>query len=565
MKKYITYRNKSMWLMMMAVLFSVAFIACSDDNSSTGAPVITGVKVLSSDTLSYDYNKTYTKAGAGNMIAIMGENLGGALHVYVNNQALNINPTMNTNTSIIVTIPSEDNGFKLTGLYGGTDIIRVVTRGGEATYDFKVTGGSPSLKRIDAEYPRETGDTIYLTGDNLYDIEQIYITDAMPAALDTVEWENEQAPGNHLVISDTTTTVMSRYFDEDTNNYKMDSRVRVVLPAQLPDSGSIVVKCASGNSYLPFSILPGKPTITSVSNDMPMIDEEIVISGTEFYLVESVSWGDVTVTEDDGDLSISKTHDKIFVVFDRKPSPGSEATLKVNTASGTATYKNFYERSTILTTFDGDAIDNGWGPNATFKDSKTSDGMYAYFDIETEFQQWWGTMVYFRKDWDGNKFSLPSYDVIPANASTDDVYLAMNVFNNGSDYNNGKFTGFLRYFLQYDNEDPVTPKDDSGNDNPADKVNTYDNGFRWDDYDAGTFLFDRPVLADIEGKTYDDVWYRHVVPLSSFLKYKGHDYKFVYENGINQFRIQSINQGTSSGTIDFMIDNVRIIYIPKTK
>ncbi|MBQ2165673.1 MAG: hypothetical protein II447_02745 [Bacteroidaceae bacterium] len=565
MKKYITYRNKSMWLMMMAVLFSVAFIACSDDNSSTGAPVITGVKVLSSDTLSYDYNKTYTKAGAGNMIAIMGENLGGALHVYVNNQALNINPTMNTNTSIIVTIPSEDNGFKLTGLYGGTDIIRVVTRGGEATYGFKVTGGSPSLKRIDAEYPRETGDTIYLTGDNLFDIEQIYITDAMPAALDTVDWENEQAPGNHLVISDTTTTVMSRYFDEDTNNYKMDSRVRVVLPAQLPDSGSIVVKCASGNAYLPFSILPGKPTITSVSNDMPMIDEEIVISGTEFYLVESVSWGDVTVTEDDGDLSISKTHDKIFVVFDRKPSPGSEATLKVNTASGTATYKNFYERSTILTTFDGDAIDNGWGPNATFKDSKTSDGIYAYFNIETEYQQWWGTMIYFRKDWDGNKFPLPSYDVIPANASTDDVYLAMNVFDNGSDYNNGKFSGFLRYFLQYDNEDALGPKDDSGNDNPADKVNVYDNGFRWDDYNAGTFLFDRPVLADYEGKTYTDVWYRHVVPLSSFLKYKGHDYQFVYENGINQFRIQSINQGTSSGTIDFMIDNVRIIYIPKTK
>ncbi len=565
MKKLITYRNKSMLLLMAAVLFSVSFIACSDDNSSSGVPKITGVKVLSSDTLSYDYNKTYTKAGAGNMIAIMGENLGGALHVYINNQSLNINPTMNTNNSIIVTIPSEENGFKLTGLYGGTDIIRVVTHGGEATYDFKVTGGSPSLKRIDAEYPRETGDTIYLTGDNLYDIEQIYITDVQAAALDTLKWVDEQAPGNHLVLSDTTTTVMSRYYDEDTNNYKMDSRVRIVLPEQLPDSGSIVVKCSSGNAYLPFSILPGKPTITSVSNDMPMMDEEIVISGTEFYLVESVSWGDVTLTEEDGDISISKTHDKIYVVFDKKPTPGSEATLKVTTASGTATYKNFYELSTILTTFDGDAIDNGWGPNAKYQDSKTADGIYAYFDIETEFQQWWGTMVYFRKDWDGNKFPLPSYDVIPANASTDDVYLAMNVFNNGSDYNNGKFTGFLRYFLQYDNEDPVTPKDDSGNDNPADKVNTYDNGFRWDDYDAGTFLFDRPVLADIEGKTYSDVWYRHVVPLSSFLKYKGHDYKFVYENGINQFRIQSINQGTASGTIDFMIDNVRIIYIPKNK
>ena len=168
-------------------------------------------------------------------------------------------------------------------------------------------------------------------------------------------------------------------------------------------------------------------------------------------------------------------------------------------------------------------------------------------------------MIYFRKDWNGNKFPLPSFDVIPADASTDNIYLAMEVFNNESSLNNGTYTGYLRYFLQYDNEDPVPENNDAGQPNPPETVNQYDT-FRWIDYAAATFANDRPVLADINDEAPVGKWYRAVVPLSKFGKYRGKNYQFVVENGINQLRIQYINQGIVRGDIDVYIDNIRIFY-----
>ena len=163
----------------------------------------------------------------------------------------------------------------------------------------------------------------------------------------------------------------------------------------------------------------------------------------------------------------------------------------------------------------------------------------------SEAQQWWGQMVYYRKDWDGNSFPLPSFDIIPPTASADEVYLAMEVYNNGSDYNNGVFSGYLRYMIQ-----PI-----------GDAENQYDN-FEWVDY-PNTFRNFRPVLGDIDNEAPMDKWYRHVLPLSCFPCYEGKTYAEIVEIGLNQFRIQSINQGTSRGYIDVCIDNVRIYYQKK--
>ena len=44
---------------------------------------------------------------------------------------------------------------------------------------------------------------------------------------------------------------------------------------------------------------------------------------------------------------------------------------------------------------------------------------------------------------------------------------------------------------------------------------------------------------------------------------KGKTYAEIVEAGLNQFRIQSINQGTARGYIDVCIDNVRIYYQKK--
>lgn len=92
--------------------------------------------------------------------------------------------------------------------------------------------------------------------------------------------------------------------------------------------------------------------------------------------------------------------------------------------------------------------------------------------------------------------------------------------------------------------------------------------FEWPDggYDSNPQVGkypDGPVLQDINGKFYKNKWYRAVVPLSKFACYEGKTISEIKTIGLNQFRIQSINQSTTSGKLDVKFDNIRVIYIPK--
>ena len=542
------YKINSMSLLVLFLMgvISFSFMACSDSNSSGGQPEITGVKILSSDTLNYSYDEYYTKAGPGTMIAIEGKNLGGALKVFINNQELTFNTTMNTDHSIIVSIPTEEKGFKLSAFEDVPDEIRVETRGGVATYEFKVTAPGPQLQRIQAEYPRETGDEIILHGLNLVDIEDAYFSDVTVEEL--AESESKEIGGNHVAISNIETVLMDHHLASN-NSYVTTSILKFAMPEVPYQSGVIVLECAAGTTYIAYYKVPGQPTITSISSDMPQIGEDLIIEGTEFVQVESVKYGDVTLTEDEFEVNEEQT--QITIPFAKKPSAGSEAKLTVTTPGGTVSVDRFYDYSTILTTFNKDdagnfidATNNGWGPDAQFIDGGDADGVYAYWNIPSEGTQWWGTMVYFRKDWSGNSFPLS--DNIPDTATADEVYFAINVYNDGSDYNNGAFTGYVRYMFQ-----PI-----------GDKENQYDNGFAWADYDNQIPSFARPVLADINNEAPVGRWYRHVLPLSSFDCYWGKTYAEIKATGLNQFRIQSLNQGTPSGKINVKFDNARVIYIP---
>ena len=158
------------------------FSACSDnDGAGGGTPEITGVR--SCDPAKAD--SLFTKASCGQILALIGNNLGGALKVYINDQEAYFNPTMNTDHSIVVTVPTEKNGFKLTAFNSDLkDEIRVETSHGSCTYAFKITAGYPSISRIGALYPRNKGDEINVYGINLTDIEKAYFTDVSAAELD---------------------------------------------------------------------------------------------------------------------------------------------------------------------------------------------------------------------------------------------------------------------------------------------------------------------------------------------------------------------------------------------
>ena len=542
------YRYSLLFMALLA-LVTCTLISCKDDEEGMGTPQITAVR--SCDPAKAD--STFTKAGTGSLIAIIGNNLSKVQKVFINDQEVYFNPTMNTDHSVIVTIPSEDDGFELTAFNSELkDEIRVETTHGTAVYSFKITAPYPSISRVQGTYPRETGDVLQVYGLNLVDIEKVYFTDLSAEQLDTTVWET--VGGTHVEAAKVETIVKDHYLNSRTQAYETTSQLGVTIP-QLPyDKGTLVIECAAGTTYIAFSVLPGQPIIFDISSDMPVPGEEVTITGRDFVQVESVTYSGVTIPAKD--LRVAESEDEItFVVPSVPKDDESDGKLYVHTPGGSGSVM-FFEYSCRLTNFDGDATDNGWGPNCTFEKANgddppvTGDGKFAHLFVEEEAQQWWGQMIYFRKGWDGNKFPLPSYDIIPATASTNEVYLAMEVYNNESDYNNGTFTGYLRYFIQYDSEDPV------------ETVNQYD-PFFWDDYDAHTFGFTTPVLGDINGESPIGKWYRHVLPLSVFGQYQGKTYKDVVDNGINQFRIQSINQWTTRGYIDVYVDNVRIFYKKK--
>ena len=527
-------------LLFAAVLCSqmTLLTSCKDsDSDGGGTPLITGVR--SCDPAKAD--SLFTKAGPGQVIAIIGQNLNSALKVYINDQEAYFNPTMNTDHSIVVNIPTEAKGFVLTAFDSSLkDEIRVETTHGTATYKFKITAPYPSISRIQAKYPRNAGDEINVFGKNLVDIEKAYFTDILAEELDGIELK--EIGGTHVDIPAIETVLKDHHLNSLTNAYETTSQLKFQMPNVPYDTGTLVLECASGITYIPYYRVPGKPVIFMVSSDMPQIGETLVITGREFVQVESVKYGDVTLTPEQ--FTVSASEDSIYVDFAQKPTVGSGNQLTVTTPGGTVTSDRFYDHTTILTTFDGDATDNGWGPNCSFVNSGTADGQYAWINVESEGQQWWGQMVYFRKDWNGNSFALS--DNIPDTATADEVYFAVNVFSE-SDYNNGSFWGYIRYMFQ-----PI-----------GDAENQYDIQVAWESYEDQIAQFEGTVLGDVNGQAPTGRWYRHVLPLSKFNCYKGKTYAEIKNVGLNQFRLQSINQSTTRGKVDVKFDNARVIYIPK--
>ena len=109
MKHYMSNFKISLLLMTFMATFLFGVTSCKESDSSDGTPKITSVT-------NTDPNNqiTYGKIGAGSLIVIRGENLGGTQKVYINDQEVWFNTTMNTDHSIIVQIPTEDDGFVLT-------------------------------------------------------------------------------------------------------------------------------------------------------------------------------------------------------------------------------------------------------------------------------------------------------------------------------------------------------------------------------------------------------------------------------------------------------------------
>ena len=102
----------------------ITMASCSDDKEGMGTPEITGVRAC--DPAKAD--SLFAKASTGQTIAVIGRNLADVQQVFINDQKISFNPTLNTPHSIILSVPAEEDGFILTAFDSSLkDEIRVET------------------------------------------------------------------------------------------------------------------------------------------------------------------------------------------------------------------------------------------------------------------------------------------------------------------------------------------------------------------------------------------------------------------------------------------------------
>lgn len=132
------------------------FMACKKDKAP-GEPKISYVRVTSpasSDSL-------LVGAPQGKLIAIIGENLGGAVEMWFNDQQATLNPTFITNSSILVNVPSQ---IPLVI----TNKIKIVFSSGKTLlYDFTVQISKPAVNNMVSEFVND-GETAIIRGDYFY-------------------------------------------------------------------------------------------------------------------------------------------------------------------------------------------------------------------------------------------------------------------------------------------------------------------------------------------------------------------------------------------------------------
>jgi hypothetical protein len=169
----------SLRLFIPVVVMSVAsgiFFGCSEELPFDGKPTVVYVRVTdpaSSDSL-------LAAAGQGQMIAIVGENLGSVRQLWFNDQRATLNPSYITSKTIIARVPSQipstiNNQMKM-----------IFEDGDELLYDFSVDISEPVISYIKSEYVN-TDDIAIIHGNYFYAPITVTFTGGVTGEIVTLE------------------------------------------------------------------------------------------------------------------------------------------------------------------------------------------------------------------------------------------------------------------------------------------------------------------------------------------------------------------------------------------
>lgn len=178
--------------LVLAAGMLLTFQSCNDDDID-GAPAISNVRLL--DPTKAD--SSLSAAEPGSLIVIQGQNLGSVLKVYFNSFEASFNSALGSNSNIIVTIPTEAPTKAVDPAVPSK--IRVVTKGGEASYDFVLTAPVPVISGLYSEFVKAGGNVV-INGDYFYSIKSVKLgSTSLQIVSSTVKQITAKMPANAAV------------------------------------------------------------------------------------------------------------------------------------------------------------------------------------------------------------------------------------------------------------------------------------------------------------------------------------------------------------------------------
>ena len=236
-------------------LIGLIQFACKKTDSGGGPPVITNIRSL--DTTRRD--SFFVQATPGTEIVIQGNNLLGVQAVYFNDTSAFFNPVYNTNTTLIITIPST--AQTAATIPGVPSTLKLVTNHGTVTYSFKLYLPPPYISSISLD---NTGTIITINGNNFAGIKKITFP----------------VPGNDTALS----YIVNKTF----------TQIVAAIPPGNAFTDSLRVFCTFGSASFTY---PPPMIISSISNENGAAGTTISINGSNFIGVNQVTFpGGIAVT-----------------------------------------------------------------------------------------------------------------------------------------------------------------------------------------------------------------------------------------------------------------------------
>ncbi len=509
--KNIIFNRYSLLLYSCFVLIGLQLTSCEKDEMA--APVITQIRNYEASP-----NDTIVDAvAAGQWVVLEGHNLAGIKAAYFNGVPASINSTLLTDNYAVINIPS----IQFQNVPDqGRNIIKVVSEGGIGTYEIRVTG-APYISYIRnfADAPNDTV-TSSIVPNQAINIVGYNLEDALSISFQGVE-------------ADLTNIVYT------------DSSAIISVPGDLSASDALFANIISYSTNLgdaSFGIrIIGPPVVISVSHEIPLAGEEVIVKGYNLIEVSSFTFAGETITE------FEEAEDGESLKF-IAPALSQSAPIVIVTPSGTFTSAyNVNDITTgLISNYEwGNFFHWTWnnGASLSVSDEANSGG---WLSVYPEFANNTGMFLVLDQgilepgtgDTDNNAFHLGDLQWLPAESINDPVtsWVLKFEFNVAADWNGASFcivSSNDKYMVRWE------PWKTSSN-----KTVSYTtNGWQTITIPLSEFRENDPTLGDGNGNVVPD--------LKTLLGDTGNSMMVMYIH----------NYGSSSTKTSFVagLDNVRVV------